>query len=169
MPIFINFWSKMLKSIRSNAFENSNVQIRRQVPGVSITSYHLWNIYNAIVKLDLLSARNWRLSIWPLTDRKRHLWGNDSKILLTIGVREIGLKSESMSRAGDDFGTGDTLADFHNDGMFPSWIEELKIDANVRDREAEFSRRSQGEISSGPAAEWHFTDISAFSTSSMEI
>ena len=43
------------------------------------------------------------------------------------------------------------------------------MDANGRDREAEFSRRNQGEISSGPAAEWDFTDISAFSTSSIEI
>ena len=43
------------------------------------------------------------------------------------------------------------------------------MDANGRDRDAEFSRRNQGEISSGPAAEWEFTDIRAFSTSSMEI
>ena len=74
-----------------------------------------------------------------------------------------------MSRAGDDYGTGDTLADFHNNGMIPSWIEALQMDANGRDREVEFSRRNQGEISSGLAADWDFTDISAFSTSSIEI
>ena len=64
-----------------------------------------------------------------------------------------------MSRADEDFGTGDTFADFHNNEMFPSWIEALKMDANGRDREAEFSRRNQGEISSGPAAEWDFIQI----------
>ena len=61
------------------------------------------------------------------------------------------------------------MADFHNNGIIPSWTEALKMDAIGRDREEEFSRRNQGEISSGPAAEWLFTDISAFSTSSIDI
>jgi hypothetical protein len=35
------------------------------------------------------------------------------------------------------------------------------MDANGRDKEPEFSRRSQGEITSGPAGKWDFTDISS--------
>ena len=69
MPIFLCFCKKMLKSMRSNAFGKSNVQIRRQakVPGVSIGSYHLLNIYiNATVELNPLSPPNWSLSFSQL-------------------------------------------------------------------------------------------------------
>jgi hypothetical protein len=67
-----------------------------------------------------------------------------------------GDRSKIGINIGDDFGTGVTLADFHN-GTFPSWIEALKMDANGRDKEPEFSRRRQGEISSRPANKWYFT------------
>ena len=36
-----------------------------------------------------------------------------------MGVREIGQKSESTSSAGENFGTGVTFADFHNEGTKP--------------------------------------------------
>ena len=70
-----------------------------------------------------------------------------------MGVREIGLKSESMSRAGDDFGMGMTFADFQRDGIKPSRTDALKMEQRGRQRIEAFSRRTQAEISSGPAAE----------------
>ena len=69
-------------------------------------------------------------------------------------MSEIGLKSESTSRASEDFGIGMTFANLHWVGTKPSRIEALKINASGRDKEEAFSRRNQDIISSGSAAEW---------------
>jgi hypothetical protein len=41
--MLMSFCIKMLKSIRSKSLEKSSMHIRRQAPGVSIASYHLWS------------------------------------------------------------------------------------------------------------------------------
>ena len=86
-----------------------------------------------------------------------------------MGVREIGLQSESTSKAGEHFGMGVMLALFHGDGMKPSRMEALKMDANGWHKYEALSRRNQDGISSGPAAEWSFIDFNAFTMSSAEI
>jgi hypothetical protein len=73
-----------------------------------------------MVVLDPLIEPNWSLSIWSRIDCKSQLYGNDSRIFLTMGVSDIGRKSESTSRAGEDFAAGMTFADFHRDGTQPS-------------------------------------------------
>jgi hypothetical protein len=114
------------------------MQIHKEASGVFIASYHLWSRYNAFVVLDPLSEPNWSLS---------------------------GLKSESTSRASEDFGIGMTFANLHWVGTKPSRIEALKINASGRDKEEAFSRRNQDRISSGSAAEWGFEDLKVFSVS----
>lgn len=52
-----------------------------------------------------------------MIDWRSQRQGNDSMILLTMGVREIGRKFESISRAGKVLGIGETVADFHEEGM----------------------------------------------------
>jgi hypothetical protein len=51
-----------------------------------------------------------------MIDWKSQRQGNDSRILITMAVREMGRKSESMSSAGEDFEFGETLGDFHKEG-----------------------------------------------------
>ena len=97
----------MLKSIQSKALEKFNIQMRRRAPGVSIASYHLCSMYiNCIVVLEPLSEPNCRLLMYSLIDDKSQLFGNDSRILLRMSVRETGLKSESTSKAGEHFSMG---------------------------------------------------------------
>ena len=57
---------------------------------------------------------------------------NDSSTLLTIGVREIGLKSESTLSAGVVFATGITFADFQRAVMTPARTDALKIEHLTR-------------------------------------
>ena len=94
---------------------------------------------------------------------------NDSSTLLTIGVRETGLKSESTLSAGVVFGTGITFADFQRDGMTPSRTDALKIEHKGRQSAQAFSRRNHAAISSGPADECSFVASRAFSVSSIEM
>ena len=68
---------------------------------------------------------------------------NDSKILLMIGVREIGLKSESTSCGGEYFWIEVTLANFHIDGINPSRTDALKIEHKGRHNTA-IVRHSHG-------------------------
>ena len=70
-----------------------------------------------MVVLDPFIEPNWSLSIWSHIDCKSRLYGNDSRILLTIDVSDIGRKSGSTFRAGEDFAAGITFADFHKDGI----------------------------------------------------
>ena len=53
----------------------------------------------------------------------------DSSILLKIGVNEIGRRSLLSCVGGLTLGTAQTVADFHTGGMYPSWMDELKIAA----------------------------------------
>ncbi len=119
--------------------------------------------------LDPISDPNWSLSMQCWVDCNNQLYGKDSRTSLRIGVREIGRKSESTSRAGDDFGMGVTFADFHKKGTNPSRTDALKIDARGRDSEEAFSQRNHTAISSGPIAELSFVVANALSVSSTEI
>ena len=75
-----------------------------------------------------------------------------SKCLLNTGVSDIGRRSFSSARGGLDFGTGVTIALFHDIGMDPSRIELLKIHAiGLAIKEAQSANIQFGRLS-GPTA-----------------
>jgi len=52
---------------------------------------------------------------------------NDSRILLSVGVSEIGRKSSWTDFGGRDFGVGTTFAIFQRLGTQPALIDELNM------------------------------------------
>ena len=73
-----------------------------------------------------------------------------------------------MLGAGEDFGIGKTLADFHKEGTKPRRRDELKMEHNGRHKTDAFSRRNHADISSGPTAEWSLDESNAVSVSSAD-
>jgi hypothetical protein len=86
-----------------------------------------------------------------------------------MAVREMGRKSESMSWAGEDLGTGETLADFHKEGTKRRRRDRLKMEVSGRHKVDTFSRRNHDDISSGPAAEWSLVESNTASVSSTDM
>ena len=75
---------------------------------------------------------------------------NPSRTLLNTAVRDIGLRSVSMDRGCGIFPKGRTSAHFHNDGQWPSLIDELKMELIGRlIPDAKFFNNQLG-IPSGP-------------------
>lgn len=66
-----------------------------------------------------LMPPNWFGSIFSLMLSYIHLHGKDSVVLLAIGVKEIGRRSDLILCGGKTFGNGTTSAVFHRDGMIP--------------------------------------------------
>src|SRR5664279_783385 len=90
---------------------------------------------------------------------------SDSRILLIVGVNDIGRRSCSIVFGGLVFGIGITFACFHIVGITLSRTDELNMWHSGSDRAKAKSRRNQFGRLSGPGALWMFIRSSLWKTS----
>ena len=118
---------------------------------------------------DFFTLPNWKGPIYGMTIGAIQLKTKDSRILLSTGVRDMGLRSVSIDFGLGIFPNGKTSVLFHNLGTWPSLIEELNMEHTGEQIVAAQVFKSQLGISSGPTDLWFWTAINAASTSSQVI
>ena len=100
------------------------------------------------------------------TASRTHLQMKCSSTLLMTGVRDTGLKSDSICVGGFFLGRGITWADLHKSETYPCLMELLKTAHSGLARKGAKSRSTQVGISSGPVAFPGLRQASLLSTSS---
>ena len=110
------------------------------------------NVCKRMGRRSAYCAPNWWSSSCLSISSRIHDSIIDSSTLLTVGVREIGRKSEFIDVSGLVFGIVKTLAFFHRDGIVAWRMLALKIAHRGSQSHGAKSRKTQLGSPSGPGA-----------------